>query len=191
MPQPLDDLIFDRTQADVSRVKTITQKLIAGNATTSEVQEWLSGQMKGAYNDGDLNRVESAVNYLQEHLNALPGVILSYLTALGVADDIFFRVPYAPLNLTVKTDWEMSDIPLLENMERYLTNVEEITSAIAIERDLPETMGNLTWQGANEIERALSAEYSASLTWEAEKKQYADNTAAAWFYSGDLFCGEI
>lgn len=35
----LDNLIFDRTEADVSRVKTITQKLIGGTATEAEKEE--------------------------------------------------------------------------------------------------------------------------------------------------------
>ena len=190
MPQPLDDLIFDRIQADVSLVQMLTRKIIADTATETEKAEWFSG-MKGAYNAVDLNRVEGAVEYVEGHLNALPDVMAGYLSALGVADAVFFQVPYEPLALSVKTDWDMDDIPVLQDMERYLSNVTEVTAAIPIERALPETMDNLTWQGANEIERALSAEYSASLAWEAEKKQYADNTAAAWFYSGDLFCSEI
>lgn len=71
MPQQLDNLIFDRTEADVSRVKTITQKLIGGTATEAEKEEWLSGTMKGAYNAGDLNRVGAAVEYLTETLYSM------------------------------------------------------------------------------------------------------------------------
>ena len=185
----IEELIYDRTQQDVNRAEELSAKGLTG-MTAAEKAEWLSG-MKGAYNAADLNRVESAADYLQEHLNALPGEILAYLISLGVADDVFFQVPYEPLALSAKTDWDMDSIPVLQDMERYLSNVTEVTAAIPIERALPETMNNLTWQGANEIERALSAEYSASLAWETEKKQYADNTAAAWFYSGDLFCSEI
>ena len=56
----LDNLIFDRTAADVQRVKTLTGKLSAGTATEEEKAEWLAG-MKGAYNAADLNRVGAAV----------------------------------------------------------------------------------------------------------------------------------
>ncbi len=66
----LDNLIFDRTQADVNRVKTLTQKLIAGTATDAEKSEWLAG-MKGAYNASDLNRVGSAVEYLNDYFLSL------------------------------------------------------------------------------------------------------------------------
>lgn len=67
MPQQLDNLIFDRTQSDVSRVQSLTQKMIAGTATEAEKEEWLGG-MKGAYNASDLNRVLSAVEYLTDML---------------------------------------------------------------------------------------------------------------------------
>lgn len=66
----LDNLIFDRTQADVDRVKTLTQKLIAGTATDTEKSEWLAG-MKGAYNYADLNRVTAAMDYLNDYFLSL------------------------------------------------------------------------------------------------------------------------
>ena len=71
MPQQLDDLIFDRTQSDVSRVQSLTQKMIAGTATEAEKAEWLGGKMKGAYNASDLNRVCAAVDYLTGVLTGL------------------------------------------------------------------------------------------------------------------------
>ena len=61
MPQQLDNLVFDRTQSDVSRVQSLTRKMIAGTATDAEKEEWLGGEMKGAYNAADLNRVGAAV----------------------------------------------------------------------------------------------------------------------------------
>lgn len=66
----LDNLIFDRTQADVDRVKTLTQRLIAGTATDTEKSEWLAG-MKGAYNYADLNRVTAAMDYLNDYFLSL------------------------------------------------------------------------------------------------------------------------
>ena len=70
MPQQLDNLIFDRTQSDVNRVQSLTQKMIAGTATEAEKAEWLGG-MKGAYNAADLNRVCAAVDYLTGVLTGL------------------------------------------------------------------------------------------------------------------------
>lgn len=68
MPQQLDDLIFDRTQSDVNRVQSLTQKMIAGTATEAEKEEWLSGKMKGAWNASDLNRIEAWTAYLYDVL---------------------------------------------------------------------------------------------------------------------------
>ena len=68
MPQQLDDLIFDRTQSDVSRVQSLTQKMIAGTATEAEREEWLGGKMKGAWNASDLNRIEAWTAYLYDVL---------------------------------------------------------------------------------------------------------------------------
>lgn len=67
----LDNLIFDRTQSDVNRVQSLTQKMIAGTATEAEKEEWLGGKMKGAYNASDLNRVCAAVDYLTGVLTGL------------------------------------------------------------------------------------------------------------------------
>ena len=68
MPQQLDDLIFDRTQSDVNRVQSLTQKMIAGTATEAEKAEWLGGKMKGAWNASDLNRIEEWTAYLYDVL---------------------------------------------------------------------------------------------------------------------------
>ena len=68
MPQQLDDLIFNRTQSDVNRVQSLTQKMIAGTATEAEKAEWLGGKMKGAWNASDLNRIEAWTAYLYDVL---------------------------------------------------------------------------------------------------------------------------
>ena len=57
-------LITDRTTADVARVHELAVKGYAG-MTAAELAEWLAG-MKGAYNDVDLNRVGTALNYLRQ-----------------------------------------------------------------------------------------------------------------------------
>lgn len=64
----MDNLIFDRTQSDVDRVQSLTQKLIAGTATEAEREEWLGGKMKGTWNASDLNRIEAWTAYLYDVL---------------------------------------------------------------------------------------------------------------------------
>ena len=97
---------------------------------------------KGAYNYSDLNRVERAVAEISERVG---------------------------MNLTTKTDWAMWDIPKSADMVRYLNNISMIRSIIFDTSGVPETpnsMNNLTYNGANDIEKILLAAYeqvSASL----------------------------
>lgn len=48
MQKPFDNLIYDRTAADVSRVTDLTRKMRSGTASDAERTEWLEGRMKGA-----------------------------------------------------------------------------------------------------------------------------------------------
>ena len=63
-------LITDRTQADVSRVEQIAAKIKAGTTSASELAEFNSASMKGAYNYTDLNRVTAAIKALKEQMEA-------------------------------------------------------------------------------------------------------------------------
>ena len=129
----LDNLIFDRTQSDVSRVKSLTKKMVAGTATVGEKEEWLGG-MKGAYNAADLNRVGEAVEYLTDTLQSLG-----------------YSVATAP-----KTDWAESAIPIQSQMETYLANVQTLRNILPyVAPDAPTDMNGFTYQEANNIEEIL------------------------------------
>ena len=125
----LDNLIFDRTAADVQRVKTLTGKLSAGTATEEEKAEWLAG-MKGAYNAADLNRVGAAVVYLTERLYALG-----------------YTVPAVP-----KTDWQEGSFPTASAMEQYIENIHLLRDCVPY---APGDAEKLTFQEANNIEEIL------------------------------------
>ena len=129
----LDNLIFNRTQSDVSRVQSLTQKMIAGTATEAEREEWLGG-MKGAYNAADLNRVGEAVEYLTDTLQSLG-----------------YSITTAP-----KTDWTEADIPMQSQMETYLENIQTLRDRLPyVAPDAPADMTGLTYQEANNIEEIL------------------------------------
>ena len=70
-------LVTDRTQADVSRVQELASKIRSGTASESELAEFNSAAMKGAYNHTDLNRVTAAMEALKAKLEgygyAVPG----------------------------------------------------------------------------------------------------------------------
>lgn len=76
--------------------------------------------------------------------------------------------------------WSRVDIPTPEQLADYLDNVRRLRDVLAVEVTLPDTMARLTWQGANAIEEALR-----------QVETLLDNMAKAWFYSGDLYAGEV
>lgn len=117
--------------------------------------------LKGAYNATDLNRVGAAMNYVAERL-AAHGFIVS---------------------IDPKTDWTKLDWPTPSTMERYLADLSELRSKFALMQStpaVPEDMERLTYEEANDIEKILE-DIDRLLTY----------TAQAWFYSGDLFSGEV
>ncbi len=188
----IDTLITDRTQSDVDRVNYLASKGY-DSMSSSEKAEWDEG-MKGSYNASDLNRVETAVAYLAELLIALPDDLKSYASSNGVAWDAFFDVPYDKNSyyLTTKTDWSQLDIPTPEQMDRYINNIKALRSALDYATsDLPESMDNLTIDGANAIEKALNGLYVAISEFDSKTKVNLDNTASVWIYSGEIYLGEI
>lgn len=153
------NLITDRTQADVDRVRQLTQKGF-GNMTADEKAEWLNG-LKGAYNASDLNRVGAAVAYVAGRM-AEYGYVVS---------------------VKPRQDWRVTDIPMQENMTAYLADVAALRAALTVAADTPEvpkSMEQLTWKGANDIEKILM-----------DVNELLTRMAAAWFYSGEIYAGEV
>lgn len=153
------NLITDRTQADVDRVRQLAQKGF-GNMTADEKTEWLNG-LKGAYNASDLNRVGAAVAY-----------VAGRLTGYGYV-----------VSVSPRQDWQVADIPTQESMTAYLADVAALRAALTVATDtpeVPEDMERLTWQEANNIEQIL-----------VDVDELLTRMAAAWFYSGEIYAGEV
>ena len=87
---------------------------------------------KGAYNYSDLNRVERAVQEISDRDG---------------------------LGLVTKTNWGMWDIPKMSDMTRYLGNIRAIKNKYSIDISLPNSMENLTYETANNIESILLEAY--------------------------------
>ena len=188
----IDTLITDRTQADEERVEELAAKGYDA-MSDAEKAEW-DGEMKGAYDASDLNRVESAVAYLAELLVLLPIELKEYAASKGVAFDAFFDVPYDSdaYVLTTKTDWAEPDNPTPEQMARYLENVKSLRRALDYATsDLPGSMDNLDIDGANAIEKALKGLDVAISAFAAKTKVNLDNTASVWIYSGEIYASEV
>lgn len=116
---------------------------------------------KGTYNASDLNRVGAAMNYVADRLRA---------------------AGYDP-HISPKTDWMETDWPTVGTMTRYVTDLAELRSQFTQAQTTPTVptyVENLTWQEANDIERILQ-DIDALLT----------NISSAWFYSGELYSGEV
>ena len=116
---------------------------------------------KGTYNASDLNRVGAAVAYVA-------GRLLECGTSVDVSP---------------KQDWSESDTPTASQLERYRSDVAALRDALAAMLTTPQaptTMENLTWGKANDLEKILM-----------DTDVLISNLKAAWFFSGDLFSGEV
>lgn len=151
----------------------------------------LGEDMKGAYNARDLNRVGEAVDFLQDLLNGVQQRLDDYRDENGVGSDPLFNTTWNELSLTVKVDWDIDDIPSLEQMTDYLNNVKAVTACIPVSRTLPNSMNNLNVRYANGIEKALFDEYNEAVSFEAGKRTLIENTAKSFVYSGQPYSGMI
>lgn len=131
------------------------------NWTEEQKEKFGLGNNKGSYNASDLNRVGAAMNYVADRLRA---------------------AGYDP-HISPKTDWSETDLPTVSTMTRYLADLAELRSQFTqmpTTPDVPTSTKNLTWREANDIELILQ-DICAMLT----------NISAAWFYSGELYSGEV
>lgn len=123
----------------------------------------LLGTEKGQYSAVDLNRVENAVAELS-----------TLAKKLGINKQF-----------DVKTDWGLPEEfsaaqwPTQKQMTRYLSNVHSLCAAMEVAAKLPVSMEHLTWDGANQIEEALSLVY-----------ERIQKILTTFRYSGEFFAGE-
>ena len=153
------NLITDRTQADVDRYAELRMKYLSG-MTAEEKTEWETF-LKGAYNYSDMNRVESAVEYVANRLNEAGYIV-------------------APV---IKKNWTKTDKPTLTDLKRYMKNISDIRSALATYETTPEaptTEKRLSFQVANAIEQIIT-----------DADEIVSKMVSAYFYSGDLYSGEV
>ena len=163
------ELITNRTQYHVSLLNRLRKKPF-GSMTASEQTAWYGEAAKGGYNYTDLNRVEEAVRELAAELG---------------------------LNLVTKTNWTRWDIPVANEMERYLGNVAAIRDACPGDVEfptLPSSMNKLTYVGANSIEQVLRLvdEELHGIPDEPDIPDVPDDpTTADYIRSGEVYSGEV
>ena len=184
----MSTLVTNRTLQDVQRVNALSIK--GRDMTSVELAEWWGSETalladsnmyelidsegavllvvtkqgtghKGAYNFADLNRVGAAIAYVSGRL-----------LECGISVDVL-----------PKQDWSESDTPTSSQMERYRSDIAALRDALEAmptTPQVPATMEGLTWSGANAIEKILQ-----------DTDILITNMKATWFFSGDLFSGEV
>lgn len=136
----------------------------------------------GTYNTGDLNRVESAAEELSGQMQGLEAELRDYAGAQGVAWQDAFLPEYEAREaaVSVRKDWTMEDMPTARQMRRYLGNIQKLSGLLEVPLDgFPETMENLSFQGANAIEAALLACEARFRQVRADKINMIDQAAEA------------
>lgn len=128
---------------------------------TPQQQADYLGGLRGAYNATDLNRVGSAVNYVA-----------------GRLIDAGYQVSVNP-----KINWTENDIPYPSDMAVYLENVQTLRTIFIMPESTPQVpsdMQKFTYQEANNIEQIL-----------LDVDYLITEMVNAWFYSGEIQCGEV
>ena len=134
------NLITDRTQADVNRVKELAAKGKAGTWTATEHAEWLAG-MKGAFTYKDFNRLE--------------GIVDEMAVTLGVT-------------VTTVTNWTETSLLRESDTQRFLANIEELRTVckgLTNPPATPESLRKISYVTANNIEKILLDLETVILSW--------------------------
>lgn len=157
----LDELIYDRTIADVNHVLTLIQKGYDG-MTEAERIEWNS-DLKGALNASDLNRVLAAAEYVAEQMK-----VYGY----------YARFKEARPNGQAWTEFDIQDEELMTN---WLYNIKQALQ-FGPTLNIPATTQNLDYIGQNNIEKHLheTARYMTN----AEAAKIHSGTVCAGFQGG-------
>ncbi len=130
-------------------------------AMTESEREEWRSPMKGSYNHVDMNRVESAVQHIAHRMSEL-----GYL-----------------VNPDVKTTWSLSDNPTRADMDRYFGNVAKLRSMITVYATTPApitTNVKFDYRAANDLEKTL-----------IDVDDLITKISRSWFYSGEIFAGEV
>ena len=120
-----------------------------------------SGTDKGFYRHTDLNRVQAAVLAVRAR---------------------YLDMGYNAVPLPSFRTWAENDIPRWPQMDAYIRAVRSLDGLIPVPDApfLPQSPDRLDWIGANAIEKFLE-----------RMDDSADRIAGAWFYSDEVFTGEV
>ncbi len=158
---PLYYLVTDREQADVTRVKELAEKIRTQKATQEDINEWNSRSLKGSYNATDLNRVGYAMQFIANE---------------------FQRFGYN-VSVSPKLDWSENEVPRPSDIALYLFDLSVLRAALNVMAKTPGVpldAEKFTYTEANNIEKILE-----------DINFLLNSSAQAWYYSEDVFSGEV
>ena len=153
--------IWWRVQQDVNRAKYLNDKIALSGLTSltyEEQKEWLTGLI-GCLNYWDVNRIEIDTKWIYNRL---------YDYGYG----------YGPKEH--KTDWVITDLPNVGEMERIRANVDGLLDIYHRQQtDLPEELSSPDHLTINALERVLY-----------ELKDMISRMIESYHYCGAYTCGE-
>ena len=153
--------ITDRTSADVKELRQLVKRI--NNAGGWEFADEIDKARFSESMKGAYNATD--FNRVDHNVDYLAGRLCTYGYTVEV---------------TTKKDWSIVDIPRTTDIAQYLSNLEVLKAAFYGSIELPKNMDKLTPEAANNIELLL-----------CEIEQNINNMVAAWYYSGELFSGEV
>lgn len=145
------------------------------------------------YEAADLNRVGAMCAAIAAAAEAEIAALAAMRTQYGTADSGYTLPDFTVPTVTAKTDFALTDTYTVEQMQKYLSNVQNIVAHFppAEFQALPENMRYLISALANAIEWDLK-QCAANLKSRADQTETnIKNTAAAFAYSGEIFAGGI
>lgn len=164
--------IYDRTQADVDRVKYLNSRYLQGTITDAEREEWSRNVVR---------------KYGLAYELGLIGMERGLIGAINLAD--IQRIEWNTqviadwLDVTIVTkEWDYNDIPRESDYKRICENTDKLRKAWFVLTQAPEVPNQPlnTYQKWNVIEKILHDVYKAY-------KAYL----RSWYYCGtELYAGE-
>lgn len=171
-----DNLVFDRSEADVTACKEYAKNIMANGfptdtayyttANADKMIEYLSGH-PGAYNYTDMNRVGKMCREEISQLLSYISELYSYASDKGIPTSAItdeMKMPYTDDDISAignpKRNWTVADIPTQTQIATYLGIVEAIRALVdgrlpATTPTTPTSLDKMTISKANAIERIL------------------------------------
>lgn len=131
----LENMITDRTEADIEEVRAVAEAIKNGTASYDQMEQYRNGSMRGAYSYIDLNRVENAVDYVAKELQKY-----GYMRRLPIV-----------------RQWNIDSKFNEADLSRYIQNVATIRKTLSVFDSTPMTppVGSLDIHQANALEQIL------------------------------------